>query len=146
MLKKLVGKMASHSSLGVTVLDYFLVWGEVLNGRLIELFLKSEVEKLSEENKRLYKFIVKNEDLLAQRAETADQFRKLLVEKSPYILASRYFDIPFAQVFLQMSEIENELNIRVEKRCQQAKWIDMTDRMFKNSIGESHKKMFFFIS
>lgn len=117
-----------------------------MNERLIELFLKSEVEKLPEKNKRLYKFIVKNEDLLAQQAETADQFRGLLVEKSPYILASRYFDIPFAKVFLQMNEIEHELNTRVEKRCQQAKWIDMTDRMFINSIGESDKKMFLFIS
>lgn len=117
-----------------------------MNGRLIELFLKSEVEKLSEENKRLYKFIVKNEDLLAQQADTADQFRELLVEQSPYILASRFFDIPYAKVFQQMNEIESELHIRVEKRFKQIKWIDMTDRFFKNSIGVSDKKMFLFLN
>lgn len=117
-----------------------------MNGRLMEFLLKSEVEKLSEENKRLYKFIVENEDLLAQQADTADQFRKLLVEQSPYILASRYFDIPFAKVFQQMNEIENELNIRVEKRCKQAKWIDMTDRFTNTSIGKREKKLFLFIN
>ena len=117
-----------------------------MNGRLMELLLKSEVEKLSEENKRLYKFIVENEDLLAQQADTADQFRELLIEQSPYLLASHYFGIPFATVFLQMNEIETELNIRLEKRCEQAKWIDMTERFFKNSIGESEKKMFLFMN
>lgn len=116
-----------------------------MNGRLMELLLKSEVEKLSEENKRLYKFIVKNEDLLAQQAETADQFRKLLVEKSPYILASYHFHIPFAKVFQLMNEIEAELNLRLEARCKQVKWIDMTDRFFKTSNGKSDKKVFLFL-
>ena len=117
-----------------------------MNGRLMEFLLKSEVEKLSEENKRLYKFIVENEDLLAQQADTADQFRKLLVEQSPYMLASRYFDIPFAKVFQQMNAIENELNTRVEKRCEQAKWIDMTDRFPNTSIGKREKKVYLFIN
>ena len=117
-----------------------------MNGRLMEFLLKSEVEKLSEENKRLYKFIVENEDLLAQQADTADQFRELLVEQSPYLQASHYFGIPFAKIFQQMNEIETELNIRVEKRCEQAKWIDMTDRFFKNSIGANEKKIFLFMN
>ena len=117
-----------------------------MNGRLMEFLFKSEVEKLSEEKKSLYKFIVKNEDLLAQQADTADQFRRLLVDQSPYRLASRYFEIPFAKVFQQMNEIETELNIRVEKRCEQAKWIDMTDRFSNTSIGKREKKVFLFIN
>jgi len=117
-----------------------------MNGRLIEFLLKSEVEKLSEENKKLYKFIVENEDILAQQADTADQFRKLLVEQSPYLLASRYFDIPFAKIFQQMNEIENELNIRVEKRCEQVKWIDMTNQFTNTSVGKREKKVFLFIN
>lgn len=117
-----------------------------MNGRLMEFLLKSEVEKLSEEKKSLYKFIVENEDVLAEKADTVDQFHQLLVQQSPYKLASRYFNIPYFTIFQKMNEIETELNINVEKRYEQSKWIDMTDHFFKNSIDESDKKLFLFLN
>ena len=117
-----------------------------MNERLLEFLLKSEVEKLSEEKKSLYKFIVENEDLLAQQADTVNQFHQLLVHQSPYKLASRYFNIPYSIVFQLMNEIETELNINVEKRYEQSKWIDMTDRFSHRSIGAGERKVFLFIS
>lgn len=117
-----------------------------MNERLMEFLLRSEVEKLSAEKRKLYKFIIKHEDLLAQQAETADQFRHLLVVHSPYELAGRYFDLPVVKVMQAMEKIESELNDRIEQRCSRVKWIDYTDHFSQIAGDSGDKRVFLFLN
>lgn len=117
-----------------------------MNERLMEFLLRSEVEKLSQEKKKLYKFIIKHEDLLAQQAETADQFRHLLVVHSPYSLASRYFELPVEKVMQTMNNIEAELNERIEQRCSKVEWIDYTDHFIQNAGTSDDKRVYLFVN
>ena len=117
-----------------------------MNERLMESLLRSEVKKLSEEQRSLYQFVVKMEDSLAQRADTADHFLSLLVKYSPYELASRHFGLSIKKVVRLMNDIEVELNKKVEIRCARSKWIDYTDRLQQPNAGEGEKQVFLFIN
>ena len=64
-----------------------------MNERLMVSLLRSEVKKLSKEQRSLYQFVIKIEDSLAQSANTEDHFLSLLVKYSPYELASRHFGL-----------------------------------------------------
>ena len=61
-----------------------------MNDKLMEFLLRSEMSKLTDEKRQVYQFIVTEEDLLAEKAETADQLLQLLT-KFPYRRASRQF-------------------------------------------------------
>lgn len=117
-----------------------------MNDRLMEFLLKSEVAKLPEEKKRLYQFIVDTEDSLAQRADTADEFHRLMVKHSPYDLASRYFKIPFEKVAELMNDLEAELNEKIEIRYKKVKWIDYTDQFIGPAAGDNRKQVFLLIN
>lgn len=117
-----------------------------MNERLMEFLLRSEVEKLTQEKKKLYKFIIKHEDLLAGQAETADQFRHLLVVHSPYELAGRYFDVPVEKVMQAMDKIEAELNEKIEQRCSRVKWIDYTDHFPQTAGALDDKRVYLFVN
>ncbi|HSI66865.1 MAG TPA: hypothetical protein VK947_05580 [Planococcus sp. (in: firmicutes)] len=117
-----------------------------MNERLMEFLLRSEVEKLSQEKKKLYKFIIKHEDLLAKQAETADQFRHLLVVHSPYELAGRYLDMPVRQVMKEMEGIETELNERIEQRCSRVEWIDYTEHFSQTAGASDDKRVYLFVN
>lgn len=113
-----------------------------MNERLRESLLRSEVKKLSEEQRSLYQFVVEIENCLAQSAETVVHFLRLLVKYSPYELASRHFDLLIKKVVRLMNDIEVELNKKVEIRCARSKWIDLQIAC-GNRMPEKEKKGFF---
>lgn len=117
-----------------------------MNERLMESLLRSEVKKLSEEKRSLYQFVVEIEDCLAHSADTANHFLSLLVEYSPYELASRHFDLPIKKVVRLMNDIEVELNKKVEIRCARSKWIDYTDRLQQTADEDEDKQLFLLIN
>lgn len=81
-----------------------------MNDKLMEFLLRSEVRKLSDEKRQVYQFIVTEEDLLAAKAETANQLLQLLTKHSPYRLAARHFNMTFEEITCLMQEIETELS------------------------------------
>ena len=116
-----------------------------MNDRLMASLLRSEVRKLSEEKRSLYQFVIEIEDSLAESAETADHFLSLLVEYSPYELASHHFDLPIKKVARLMGDIEVELTEKIETRCGKMKWIDYTNHLQKMVEESRDKQLFLFI-
>ena len=117
-----------------------------MNDRLMESLLRSEVKKLSEEKRSLYQFVTEIEDSLEEIAETADHFLSLLVENSPYELASSHFDLPIKKVVHLMNAIETELTDKIEIRCTRLKWIDYTDHLQQTADEDGEKQLFLFIN
>lgn len=117
-----------------------------MNEKLNDFLLRSEVGKLSEEKKRLYEFIVNEEDQLAQKANTANHFLQLLEVHSPYEHAARHFNLPFEKVFHLMNRIEEELSERIEKRYKKVMWVDYTDyRKHQKNLNQK-KYVFLFVN
>ncbi|MEK5036925.1 hypothetical protein [Sporosarcina sp. FSL K6-3457] len=117
-----------------------------MNERLMASLLRSEVKKLSEEKRSLYRFVSEIEDCLAQSADTADHFLSLLVEHAPYELASRHFGLPYTEVARLMDDIEIELTIKMEMRCKRLKLIDCTDYFQQKADKNREGHVFLFIS
>ena len=104
------------------------------------------MSKLADEKRQVYQFIVTEEDLLAEKAETADQLLQLLTKNSPYRLAARHFNMSFEEVTRFMQEIEAEINERIEARCKKVKWIDYTDNMKQTNSRNRKKYVFLFVN
>ena len=117
-----------------------------MNDRFMEFLLRSEVDKLPQEKKQLYQFIINAEDCLAQEADTADEFHRLMGKHSPYNLASRHFKMSFKKIALVMNDIEAELNEKIESRYKNAEWIDYTDQFTGLAEGHNRKQVFLFIN
>lgn len=117
-----------------------------MNEKLMDFLLRSEVGKIAEEKRKLYQFIVDEEDQLALRADTADQFLQLLASHSPYELASYHFNLPSEKVFRLMNKIEAELNERIQARYKKVKWIDYTDYKKQTDYGYCKKYVFLFVN
>jgi len=117
-----------------------------MNEKLLEFLLRSEIGKIAEEKRKLYQFIVNEEDQLAKRAATADQFLRLLATHSPYELAAFHFNLPSEKVFLLMNKIEEELNERIQARYNKSKWVDYTDYSQHTSFEGCKKYVFKFVN
>ncbi|MBF6633457.1 MAG: hypothetical protein ITG06_05185 [Planococcus sp. (in: Bacteria)] len=117
-----------------------------MNERLMEFLLRSEVAKLSEKKRRLYQFVIDSEDSLAQKANTADEFRQLLVQHSPYDLAAKRFNLSYDQLLQSMNDIETELNEKISIRCKKVKWIDYSNAFSQSSNKDDNKRVFLFLN
>jgi hypothetical protein len=117
-----------------------------MNDKLMEFLLRNEVSKLTDEKRRVYQFIVKEEDLLAEKAKTADQLLQLLTKHSPYRLAARHFNMSFEEITRFMQEIEEEISERIEVRCKRMKWIDYTENVKQSNARGKKKQLFLFIN
>lgn len=117
-----------------------------MDARLMEFLLRSEVAKLPEEKRKIYQYIVAAEDSLAQRADTADEFRRLLLLHSPFDRAVQHFKLPYEKLVELMNEIEAELSRKVEERCEKVKWQDYTESFMGTEKGNSGKRVFLFIN
>lgn len=117
-----------------------------MNEKLVEFLLRSEVRKLSEEKRRLYEFIVKEEDQLAQIASTANHFLQLLEVQSPYEHAAHHFNLPIERVFHLMTRIEDELSEKIEKRYEKVMWVDYTNYTSHQQNLNQNKFVFLFIN
>ena len=117
-----------------------------MNDRLIEFLLRDEVSKLADEKRQVYQFIVKEEDQLAEKAETPDQLLQLLIKHSPHRLAARHFNLPYKEVTRFMQEIEAELHERIQTRCKKVNWIDYSDKVKQSNAGDCKKYVFLFVN
>jgi len=117
-----------------------------MNEKLNEFLLRSEVRKLSEEKRRLYEFIVKEEDQLAQKANTANHFLQLLEVHSPYEHAAYRFNLPIERIFHLMTTIEDELSEKIEKRYEKVMWVDYTNYSHHQQNGNQKKYVFLFVN
>jgi hypothetical protein len=108
-----------------------------MNEKLIYFLFRSEIRKLPEEKRKLYQFIVKEENQLAQYANTPNQFLDQLAANSPYEFAANFFELPYEMVFKLMNTIEEELIERVKTRYENVKLIDYTDYGIQTNIGVS---------
>lgn len=118
---------------------------EHMNERLMEFLLRDEVSRLTGMKRQVYEFIVHEEDYLASKAETVDQFMRLLVKYSPPRLAASHFNMPYGEIIRFMYEIEDELNKRLEERCKKVKWVDFTEKS-QQSFEDNHKKLYLFVN
>ena len=116
-----------------------------MNDGMIAYLLKSEVAKLGEEQRQLYRFITELEDALAEQADTVEEFRRLLVLHSPFEQAAYRFNRSLKEIATMMQQIEAELGDKIEARRERAKWLDYTDR-FAGEAGQEDKQLFLFIS
>lgn len=117
-----------------------------MNERLMDFLWRSEVARLPEEKRNLYQFIVKEEDLLVEEAVTVEEFRSLIIKKSPVDLAVDHFQLPYTSIVKTLMEVEAELDERISVRCNGVKWIDFTDKAFKNTSNDGSKQLFLFIN
>ncbi|MFB5283637.1 hypothetical protein [Peribacillus sp. Hz7] len=117
-----------------------------MNDKLMEFLLRDEVSKLTDEKRKVYQFIVKEEDLLAEKAETADQLLQLLTKHSPYRLAARHFNMSVEEITRFMQEIEAEISERMEVRYKKVKWIDYTKKVKQSNARDSKKHLYLFIN
>ncbi len=117
-----------------------------MNEKLNDFLLRSEVGKLTDEKRRLYEFIVNEEDQLAQKANTANHFLQLLEVYSPYEHAAHHFNLPYEKVFHFMNRIEEELSGKIEKRYKKMMWVDYTDYRKHQYTGSSKKFVFLFVN
>ncbi|MBT2583242.1 hypothetical protein [Planococcus sp. ISL-109] len=116
-----------------------------MNDGMIAYLLKSEVARLTDEQRQLYRFITGLEDALAEQADTAEEFRSLLTIHSPFEQAAYRFNRSFAEVSKMMQKIESELGDKIEARCERAKWLDYTD-CFVGESGRADKQVFLFVT
>jgi hypothetical protein len=117
-----------------------------MDARLMEFLLRSEVAKLPEEKRRIYQYIVAAEDSLAERADTADEFRRLLLLHSPFDRAVEQFNLPYDRLVELLNEIEAELGRKVEERCKGVKWHDYTETFIGAEKSNSGKRVYLFIN
>lgn len=117
-----------------------------MNEGLADFLWKSEVARLPECKRELYKFITEAENSLAERAETADEFCRLLLADSPISLAVNYFQLPYEQVVEAMLEIEEHLGERIQQRSKKVKWIEFGSDPGLRTAGNKKKHLFLFIN
>ncbi len=117
-----------------------------MNERLMDFLWRSEVARLPEEKRHLYQFIVDEEDLLAEKAVTVEEFQSLLINKSPVALAANRFGLSYDCIVSTLMEIEAELDKKIRIRCKKVKWIDFTGHSIENTSIKSDKHLFLFIN
>ncbi|ANU23504.1 hypothetical protein [Planococcus donghaensis] len=117
-----------------------------MNERIMEFLWRSEVAKLPEEKKRLYRFIVEQEDMLAEKAVTVEDFYSLLIKQSPVDLAVAQFRLPYNRIVKLMLEIEVELEQKISKRYKTVKWIDFTNHSIESTNSGENKLLFLFVN
>lgn len=113
-----------------------------MNERLMDFLWKSEVERLPESKKRLYKFMIEAEDALAEEAVSADEFCQLLLENSPVHLAMNYFGLPYDDIVHTLMKTEEELHTKINLRLKKVKWIDFTG-FSEAKTGDNRKNQLF---
>ena len=117
-----------------------------MNDQVMELLLKSEVKKLPEDKRQLYQYIIDIEDSLVEKSNTSDEFLQLFTAYSPYVIASRHFNMTFNMISTLMNEIEEELSVRIEERCKKLKWIDYTEQLIGVSEENNRRQVFLFMN
>ncbi len=117
-----------------------------MNERLLDFLRKSEVNRLPEEKRKLYQFIIEAEDALAEKAATVDEFFNFVLADSPINMAATHFQMPYDRVVKMLSKIEDELHVKIEHRSRQVKWIDFSEKQNSNKAGEYPTQLFLFIN
>lgn len=117
-----------------------------MNERLMDFLWRSEVAKLPEKKRRLYEFIIEAENSLAETAETAEEFCRLLLADSPVNLAVQHFHLPYERVVSTIMEIEEELNRKIALRSKKVKWIDFSEGYECFPVSDGTKKLFLFMN
>ena len=117
-----------------------------MNERLLDFLRRSEVSRLPEEKRKLYEFITEAEDALAEKAATADEFFSLVLTESPINLAMDHFQLPYDKVVSLLTDIEEELHLKIKRRSEKVKWIDFSEKYNQNTDGEKKKHLFLFIN
>lgn len=117
-----------------------------MNERLLDFLRKSEVNRLSEEKRKLYNFITEAEDALAEKAATVDEFFSLVLADSPINLAMNHFQLPYDQVVSLLADIEEELNVKIKRRSEKVKWIDFSEKHNPETGSERKNRLFLFIN
>ncbi len=115
-----------------------------MNERLKGFLQRNEIGRISKELRELYEYIVNEEDQLADKADSVDQFLQLLVTHSPYELAASHFNMSTERVFQLMRKIEEDLHERIETRYKKSRWIDYTDYNQQTNTGVCKKYVFLF--
>ncbi len=100
-----------------------------MNEKIMEVFAKNIIASLPRNKRKLYQFIESVEDSLAQQSETEEQFLTLLKEQSPHHQAASRFDMTIDETVKLMHEIEDEINLKLERKLEKYKWIDYTDKV-----------------
>ena len=117
-----------------------------MSERLIDFLWKSEVARLPLEKRKLYEFVIKAEDALAEKAETADEFCKLLLADSPVNAAMSHFQWPYEKVVFTIMKTEEELHQKVELRLKKVKWIDYSSSINSKPSNNNGEYLFLFIN
>lgn len=117
-----------------------------MNERLLDFLRRSEVSRLPEEKRKLYEFITAAEDALAEKATTADEFFSLVLTESPINLAMKHFKLPYDQVVSLLTDIEDELHVKIKQRSEKVQWIDFSEKYNQNTDGERKNHVFLFIN
>lgn len=117
-----------------------------MNDRLMDFLWRSEVGRLPEEKRRFYEFIIEAENSLAEKAETADEFCRLLLADSPVNLAMEHFGCPYDKVVQMIMKIEEELNQKIALRSKNVKWIEFSGKNGSLPIAEKGRQLFLFIN
>ncbi|HSP22077.1 MAG TPA: hypothetical protein VLQ20_07080 [Planococcus sp. (in: firmicutes)] len=117
-----------------------------MNERLLDFLRRSEVSRLPEEKRKLYEFITGAEDALAEKAATADEFFSLVLTESPINLAMNHFQLPYDQVVSLLTDIEEELHVKIKLRSEKVKWIDFSEKHYPSTGVERKNHLFLFIN
>lgn len=117
-----------------------------MNERVLDFLRKSEVSRLPEEKRKLYEFITAAEDALAEQAATADEFFSLVLTESPITSAMNHFRLPYDKVVSLLTEIEEELHVKIKQRSEKVQWIDYSDKCNSATEGERKNQLFLFIN
>ncbi len=116
-----------------------------MNDKMMEVFTRSIVASLPKKRKRVYQFIEKLEDQLAQQSKTKEHFLTLLKEHSPHHQAASRFHLTIDETVRLMHDIEDEISEKLEMKLQKYKWIDYTEKVNEIQDDHSNKKQYYLV-
>ena len=119
-----------------------------MNSHLMEILSREIIKSLPIEQREVYEYVVRLEDDLAQQAETSDEFMSLLVKYSPHRQAARHFNLTFGQLMALMREAETFINQQLERKLENATWVDLTEQVLsrKKDVKDNVKYFYFSVN
>lgn len=112
----------------------------------MEIVAREIVGALSNEDRDIYRYVTGIEDELASQSETSDEFMALLVKHSPHQQAATHFNMGYGELMKRLRQIEQEINMKLDKKLEAATWIDYTDTMRSITGPKAEKTCYFFFS
>ncbi|WP_079504587.1 hypothetical protein [Mesobacillus jeotgali] len=117
-----------------------------MNSHLMEILSREIIKTLPNEQRDVYEYVVKLEDQLANQASTSEEFMGLLVKHSPHRKAARQFNLSFGQLMALMTEAEHFINRQLERKLENAIWIDLTEKVHSRNHGSNDNVKYFYFS